>query len=812
MPVTVFGIRHHGPGSARSLRAALEELEPDALLVEGPPDADGVVELAGDTAMRPPVALLVHIRDQPHHAAFWPLAVFSPEWQAITYALEVKITLRFIDLPAANWFALDERAARGDRPREQKAGKGRPDRQPQEPGAPGAAEAPGVAEGPAAAELPDQEASDGAGEPSEQGPAAEELRGDPLTWLAHAAGYGDAETWWEDMVEQRPRSQGPFDAITEAIAALRAEAPTPPRREQLREAAMRQRIRQAAREGHQRIAVVCGAWHAPALASVEFTATGDRALLTSLPKARVTATWVPWTHDRLSQATGYGAGVTSPGWYDHLFTTPDDPVTGWLTRTARLLRDRHQAAPPASVVEAVRLAEALAGLRGRPLPGLEELLEATRATLTGGSDLPLALIRERLIVGEEIGAVPDHTPMVPLAADLARQQRSLRLKPTALPKEQRLDLRRGIDRDRSALLHRLDLLGVPWGQLQEVAGATGTFREHWELAWQPELSVRLIEASRWGTTVAAAATTRARELAHATADATHGATTATEDPLARLSALAERCLLADLGEATGEVMRALGEHAAVDRDAAHLLSAIPPLARVLRYGDVRQTDTTAVETILDGLVVRACISLPLACASLDDAAARDMLERIIDAGGAVAMLDRAAWRDRWQQALAEVADMRGLHGLLAGRATRLLLDAGTLPDGEAARRLGLALSPAEDPSRAAAWVEGFLAGSGLLLLHDERLLRLLDRWLTGLPEEAFDTILPLLRRTFSTFDPPERRQLGQRVATLDRRGDQTADEADAPTLDLDRAASALATVALLLGVNLDDQPTEDVRS
>jgi hypothetical protein len=31
--VTVFGVRHHGPGSARSLARAFETLEPDAVLV-----------------------------------------------------------------------------------------------------------------------------------------------------------------------------------------------------------------------------------------------------------------------------------------------------------------------------------------------------------------------------------------------------------------------------------------------------------------------------------------------------------------------------------------------------------------------------------------------------------------------------------------------------------------------------------------------------------------------------------------------------------------------------------------------------------
>src|SRR5690606_41719112 len=38
--VHVLGVRHHGPGSARAVRAELERLRPDAVLIEGPPEAD----------------------------------------------------------------------------------------------------------------------------------------------------------------------------------------------------------------------------------------------------------------------------------------------------------------------------------------------------------------------------------------------------------------------------------------------------------------------------------------------------------------------------------------------------------------------------------------------------------------------------------------------------------------------------------------------------------------------------------------------------------------------------------------------------
>ncbi|MEH6379904.1 DUF5682 family protein, partial [Streptomyces sp. KLMMK] len=98
----LLGIRHHGPGSARAVRAALEQCRPAAVLIEGPPEADAIVSLAADEGMRPPVALLAHAVDDPGRAAFWPLAGFSPEWVAIRWALAHGVPVRFIDLPAAH--------------------------------------------------------------------------------------------------------------------------------------------------------------------------------------------------------------------------------------------------------------------------------------------------------------------------------------------------------------------------------------------------------------------------------------------------------------------------------------------------------------------------------------------------------------------------------------------------------------------------------------------------------------------------------------------------------------------------------------
>ncbi len=346
MSTHIFGIRHHGPGSTRALLQALHALQPDAILVEGPPDADSILPLVVHPDMKPPVALIVYRSDRPRQAVYYPFSVFSPEWQAIQYGLIHGVAVRFMDLPQTYQFGLADLAA--------------------DLAADGLLVADGdlvadgllVADGDLVADgllvadgdIPGEGdlAADGLGDiagddnlmsssPSEI--TTTEIRFDPLGWLGKAAGYSDGESWWEHLVEQRQDSTDLFTAILEAMTVLRQE--TPPLLDPIeakREAYMRKIIRTAQKEGFQKIAVVCGAWHSPPLAQIPTTKSKlktnsplptphsplptphqDDTLLKKLPKIKVEVTWIPWTYGRLSYKSGYGAGVKSPGWYDHLW-------------------------------------------------------------------------------------------------------------------------------------------------------------------------------------------------------------------------------------------------------------------------------------------------------------------------------------------------------------------------------------------------------------------------------------------------------------------------------------------------------------
>lgn len=755
--VHLFGIRHHGPGSARALLRALDALRPDCVLVEGPPDADGILAAAAHEEMRPPVAILIYRADDPRRGVYYPFAEFSPEWCAIRWALAAGAPVRFMDLPQTYRMAREEKGA----------------------------------------EKPvTEEPSDRSPENSHEEPplsATGHVRFDPLGALAQAAGFDDGERWWEHTFEHRRHADTEvFAAVREAMTALREDQTgqnNPILRdeeERLREAWMRRTIREACKEFDE-IAVVCGAWHAPALGeeSLKTTKKDDDAALKPLAKVKTVATWIPWTFDRLASASGYGAGVRSPGWYDHLWHNETNVLEHWMMRVGRLLREQDLDCSSAHVIEATRLANALAVMRERPLADLSDIADACRAVFSFDSDLATRLIARQLLIGERLGEVPEDTPLVPLAQDLQAHQKRLRLKPEAQEKMLDLDLRGENDLARSVLLHRLKLIGVDWGVPAPSRGGKGTFHEVWQLRWQPEYLVRLIEIGVWGNTLEAAAAAYVRHQAVDAGD------------LEQLTAMLGDVMLANLPTAVSALMQRILTTAAVAADVAKLMDAFPPLAEVARYGNVRQTDKELVGEAIDGVLPRILVGLGPATASLSDDAAREMESRIVRVHEAVQLLDSPAALEDWLNCLGKWSDQPATHGLLRGRATRLLFDLDKLAHDEVARRFSLMLSRGADPAQGSAWIEGFLSTSGLVLLHHEGLLRLIDDWLMNIAAEAFQEQVPLLRRTFSRFPAAERRQIGQRL----RDGNEAARTGAGTLEDLDaeRAARVLPTLRIIFG-------------
>lgn len=748
--VSVFGIRHHGPGSTKSLLHALDKLQPDLVLIEGPPDADKEIEYVANPDLKPPVALLVYNPKDLSQAAYYPFAAFSPEWQAMKFALERKVPARFMDLPQSMNFGLQQMEKDN-------------------------------------IQLPiDQIYRDEPALTADQ----KTMRKDPMGFAAKASGYTDSERWWEMLFEREENTDDIFPAIIDLIENMRSDLPYKSKREQLREAYMRNVIRKATKEGFQNIAVVCGAWHAPVLHHLDrYAQKTDNAILKGIKKIKTAATWVPWTFNRLATQSGYNSGVISPAYYDLLYHSSEDFVTRWMSKVAQLLRSEDIDASSAHAIEAVRLANTLSTIRGIAVPGLDELYEAAISIFCEGYDSKMKLIEQKLIVGDRIGDVPSVIPVIPLQKDLESTIKSARLSKEWKSTEEtvkELDLRKASNLVASHLLHRLGILGIHWGKQQNVSKrSTGSFKEIWKLEWLPDFAISIIEAGMWGNTVLAAANNYIISKAQ---DA---------KTLPELTALVGNALNADLPEAVQELVLYIKNQSAITKDVEHMLLALPALVDAVRYGSTRQIDISALEVVIDNMIPRICIALPNACVAIDEAVTKNLFESIIEVNNKLNVLNQSAHLQSWYQALEKITVLHKVNGLLRGSATRMLFDKEYVDINKTVTKMRYALSTANEAMDAAHWIEGFLYGSGLLLIHQPALWNILDEWIDEMMMENFKELLPILRRTFSSFSGPER----AKMLTLAKRGQlsNTASE-EVQAIDMNRAELVLPTVKLLLGL------------
>ena len=745
--VEVFGIRHHGPGSARRLLRALEALNPDVLLVEAPADAEVLLDSMSLPDLIPPVAMLLYDKNDLSKASYYPFAEFSPEWQAIKYALDKGISIKFMDLPQGINFA--KRAKEKDQT------------------------------------IP----TDLQQNPTQPLP---KYVTDPLTYLAELAGYSDSERWWEATFEEQFEDTEIFPALLELMTGLREASQDHISSDTLlREAWMRKTMRISIKEGAERMAVVCGAWHAPALHQLDqHKAADDNRLIKGLKKIKISATWIPWTYSRLASQRGYGAGVTAPAWYQLLFKNPEEAVLRWMSKLGRLFRSEDMDGSPAHAIEAVNLAETLAAVSDQQITGIAELRAAAIAIFCNGDEAQLKLVEDKMIIGETMGNVPSSIPKVPLQVDLEKSIKSVRFGKIWMitsTQEKVLDLRKPTQLKASQLLHRMLMLDIAWGELTKIAKGSnaGAFSEVWELEWQPEFLLKIIEAGMWGNTVAVAATNKVRHEMKALS------------VLSELTQLIESVFNADLPDVVTELLEKISDISVNIYDVAQLMDALTPLVNAMRYGSTRGLNTNDLSQLIDQFIPRITIALPRECSNLDEEATALMFKRINATNRNIFILNDPSMINLWLTTLLTIQENDQTNPLLQGATTRILFDKEILNIETVGNWLHYTLSAGQSREHAAAALEGFCYGSGLLLIHNPRLWQIIDDWIDNIPMDIFTELLPLLRRTFSVFSDPERRKMME----LAKSGSTVSveDTISSDQLEEGRAALVLGTVRQLLG-------------
>lgn len=737
----VFGVRHLSPAAAHHLHAVFEEMRPTAVLVEGPADATDHVRHLVHKDTRPPLALLAYTRERPVRSILYPLAEYSPEWVALTRGVRGKADVRFIDLPAAVFLKMHHASQEQSVDAEQEEAPDPPDTRKQA--------------------------------------SADTLAylDDPWEEIARLSGDPDHETWWERHFEVTTDPASYSGAIFEFGRGLRELRSLKADDENLvREAHMRRCIREVLAAGHEpdRVLVVCGAFHAPALTD-DLPAMTDKELK-ALPRADTSLTLMPYSYYRLSSQSGYGAGNHAPAYFQRLYEErragrPEHLPSRFLTELCHGMRRQGQIRSPAEVIEAVRLAHALAGLSDAPAPTLRDLRDAATCCLGRGEPETIRPALHEVETGDAVGKLPKGAGRTSIQDDFYLLLEGLGLEKYQLDKEQELtlDLRENRfvkskeaafrDLDRSTFLHRLGVLDIPFGKKQESDQDQATWKEVWTMRWKPASEISLVEGSLLGDTVEIAAAVRlAQRLQEC-------------EQIDQAAALVQDAAMCRLADALEDARRRLQAMAVEASGFTALAGAVHSLAEVVRYGNVRKVDPAPLAPLLSQLFLRAALSAKDAC-SCDDATAREKVRPAILSLNDVARenpdgVDGA----RWDRELDAIAANDGLNAFLSGFVLSLILP--RVGEEELSREVGRRLLPGVAAEVGADWFEGLVQYNREALFARLPLWRQLDSYIQTLDEDGFRRALVSLRRAFGDFAPGQVRRV---VSALVEVSQESAEE------------------------------------
>lgn len=747
----IFGVRHLSPMGAIQLRKFIDEVNPTAIVIEGPSDASELIPHFAHKKSKPPLAILSFTKDRPVRSILYPLAAYSPEWIALTEGLKRKALVRFMDLPTAAFLAANTPVDEGDE-----------------------------------------------GNEIEPRTDSQAYLDDPYTAIAELSGDPEHDTWWERTFEHNNNPDAYRESIHVFGLELRNIRRNSKRREDetiLREKYMRRVLREVIAEGHspEKIVVVCGAYHGSVLTAEEPALTD--AELKKLEQVSCIHTLMPYSYARLSAQSGYGAGNNAPAYYQLLFEAAqtDNPATlgyRFLSAIAGRLRARGHIRSSAAVIEAARLAQGLAAIHcSATAPTLQDLMDGAITCLGHGERELIEEVAGEVAIGAEIGSVPSGVARTSLQEDFYRWMTDLRLDEFLKDKKQTikgrakdgnesaLDLREDRraaspasalrDRSVSIFLHRLNALGIAFAKLEHSgsdvdfeddsktkggwARRQNTYKERWSARWTPDCEISLVENALRGDSIELAATLVLKEKLQLTED------------LGQAAEVALQAMLCELQEVMDEAVNRVRALAVSDGAFASIANAVRKLSDLNSYGSVRKLKLESLVPLVAQLFLRATLLLPdsVRC---DDATSRVLGDAMSDLQW-VALTGELAHEssmiDRWWHALDLVTDDSMAHGFCAGVAHALLLEQGKVSDDRLDQRVSLRISVGSNPNDVGHYFEGLSSRNRMALLHRRSLWRSLNEFVTALDHDDFARTVVGLRRAFGAFELAENRRVAE---------------------------------------------------
>jgi hypothetical protein len=759
-----FPIRHHSPACSWHLGKLIRELQPTAVLIEGPASFTPFIPTILDPGTKPPVAIYTHYIDvdrklykpaekeldlgPARFAAYYPFCDYSPELTALRAGREVGAALKFIDLDYADQILAEHLAAQqGNKPRIETL-------------------------------MQEQHLA----------------RSAYLAALAQRSGCRDFNEMWDHLFEANFASR-PTRSFIEEVATYcffgrvdssetRLDADGTSAREQAMAAAIEEQIAGGSSGGGP-ILVVTGGFHTVALP--ELVAKGlRRAGAGRVSPESVQQALIRYSFQQLDALNGYSAGMPSPNYYHRLWREISDGIAAAHSRVAVSFlveigaltrkKDMQVALSTADEIAALEHARYLASMRGHPGPTREDLLDGVRSCFVKGSmDAEGAVLMglvHHVLTGSEIGNVPAAAGTPPIVASFRKEAERARLDiSNSLKKQLALEIyRRENHRRTSRFLHSVAFLNVPFATVTagpDFVRGTGLERihEHWQYSWSPMTEGALIEASVYGATIEEAAASRLREAIARLEEEGQG-----RNANAAVAMLIRACRMG-LHRHTPELLQLIASRIAEEPSFSGAVGAANQLLLLWQSREPLQAHSLQeVPELLRAAYIRACYLAPglAQCPEDELTLALHSLSamRELIASAPPGLLDAALF---WQ-AISEVLRSRNQNhppfSTICGAVAGLLYSVGRIHEQALDELVVGHLVGISDSQRRVGFLRGLLQTCREAAWQNLPLIHALDEILAAWEESEFISALPSLRLAFADLTPRETDKVAALVASL----------------------------------------------
>ena len=747
--IILLPVRHHSPACAWHIRRMIRRLKPDAVLIEGPENAQSLIPVMTHEDTKAPFAVYCSYQDikgeigdkEGYYKCYYPFLDYSPELAALRECKTLGIESCFMDLPYREILAACE-------------------------------------------------------ESRTKGSSGDRLLSGSQFWdrLCERTGLRSFEEFWEKYFEirgLRMEDEKWFQMLLGYCRIIRED--TPP--EQIRSEGCEARVRfmagkllKKARElgENGRVLAVTGGFHTPGLEEYirksreERVSETEPAALTGKTSDRAASGLngeegvylMPYSMEETDAWSGYASGMPFPGFYQKIWEklehigpengVYEEAVLDFLIETGREGRQREGVPTAYDEICALEQARGLAMLREKKEPGAWELKDAVLASFIKGectlsTDRPLRILK-KCMTGTRLGKLCDQAQVPPLIRDFERQCAGFGIRSRSALEAKRIltPFSNQKHRDESKFFNRLLFLGADFarktrGPDLRLNRDRNMMRETWVYGWRPSTGAALMDVSVHGATIEEAAVSLARERLKQEQDAEKAAlllTSAFEMGLERemepVYETVSRIILEDTRfYAVAEALSRL-----------RMLQELQGLYRVF----------LPFEKLIEGCYEKLVILLPSMTRIREEDLDMTMkaLKLLYQTGGRP-----GCSREDYFDALGRMREDGDLHPGLEGCIHGILYGSGREEAGEAEQAARGYLSGTRDRLlKTALFFRGVFFTARDLVFAENGFIAMLDYFFGEVEDGEFMELLPQLRLAFGCFTPGELRRIGSLAAGL----------------------------------------------